>query len=233
MEDRKARLAALSARAGRGGGCGGGGGDAARAPTNDNGKGTDGHDDTAAVAAPAAAPLAKDGADEPKKDDTQSSDNIEREEPAALSTKKALKFRNYSAGAAATGTEPARESGSPAAKKARRAADTKPSIGSTSASSNKNPPKSALELALEKAAASSSLAVPRAAMAGDVEDDDMGAVKAAAAALAPKKLNWDLKRDIQPKLDKLERRTQRAIVQLLQDRLGRDAANASSAEDLD
>ncbi|KAK1326614.1 hypothetical protein QJS10_CPA01g00040 [Acorus calamus] len=32
--------------------------------------------------------------------------------------------------------------------------------------------------------------------------------------IAPKKPNWDLRRDIQKKLDKLERRTQRAIFQL-------------------
>lgn len=48
-------------------------------------------------------------------------------------------------------------------------------------------------------------------------------------ALAPKKVNWDLKRDVQPKLDKLERRTQRAIVELLHQRLEREAA----AEDYD
>jgi coiled-coil domain-containing protein 12 len=34
--------------------------------------------------------------------------------------------------------------------------------------------------------------------------------------VAPKKPNWDLRRDVAKKLDKLERRTQRAIVQLLQ-----------------
>ena len=43
--------------------------------------------------------------------------------------------------------------------------------------------------------------------------------------LAPKKINWDLKRDIQPKLDKLERRTQRAIVALLRERLEKEATD--------
>ena len=47
-------------------------------------------------------------------------------------------------------------------------------------------------------------------------------------AMAPKKINWDLKRDIQPKLDKLEKRTQKAIVEMLRDRLEKEAA-----EDLD
>ncbi|KAF5827181.1 cwf18 pre-mRNA splicing factor-domain-containing protein [Dunaliella salina] len=33
--------------------------------------------------------------------------------------------------------------------------------------------------------------------------------------VAPKKPNWDLKRDLQGKLDKLERRTQRAIIEIM------------------
>ena len=49
--------------------------------------------------------------------------------------------------------------------------------------------------------------------------------------LAPKKINWDLKRDIQPKLDKLERRTQRAIVALLRERLEKEATD--NTPDLD
>mmetsp|Transcript_27651 Transcript_27651/g.39545 ORF Transcript_27651/g.39545 Transcript_27651/m.39545 type:complete len:182 (-) Transcript_27651:42-587(-) len=53
------------------------------------------------------------------------------------------------------------------------------------------------------------------------------------SALAPKKVNWDLKRDLQPKLDKLERRTQRAIVELLHQRLEREAAEEVEEDDLD
>jgi coiled-coil domain-containing protein 12 len=41
-------------------------------------------------------------------------------------------------------------------------------------------------------------------------------------ALAPKKPNWDLKRDIERKLDALEKRTQRAIVLLLKQKLEGD-----------
>ena len=33
--------------------------------------------------------------------------------------------------------------------------------------------------------------------------------------LAPRKPDWDLKRDVAKKLDKLERRTQRAIAELI------------------
>eukprot|EP00727_Mastigamoeba_balamuthi_P009419 m51a1_g51 hypothetical protein (214) ;mRNA; r:171080-172055 len=42
-------------------------------------------------------------------------------------------------------------------------------------------------------------------------------------SLMPKKRNWDLKRDIKPKLDKLERRTQRAIYELLRQKLKTEA----------
>ncbi|KAI5060390.1 hypothetical protein GOP47_0024810 [Adiantum capillus-veneris] len=36
-------------------------------------------------------------------------------------------------------------------------------------------------------------------------------------SLAPKKANWDLRRDVAKKLEKLERRTQRALIELLQE----------------
>jgi len=46
--------------------------------------------------------------------------------------------------------------------------------------------------------------------------------------IAPTKANWDLRRDIEKKLEKLERRTQRAIVEMLRARLEKEAN-----EDLD
>ena len=39
----------------------------------------------------------------------------------------------------------------------------------------------------------------------------------AVIATAPKKPNWDLKRDVEKKLAKLERRTQRALFELSQE----------------
>ena len=48
----------------------------------------------------------------------------------------------------------------------------------------------------------------------------------------PTKINADLKRDIQDKLDKLERRTQRAIVALLKERLTQQAVQETTEEDL-
>ena len=48
--------------------------------------------------------------------------------------------------------------------------------------------------------------------------------------LAPKKPDWDLKRDIAPKLEKLEKRTQKAIAELIRERLKEEGlASAVSA----
>ena len=48
--------------------------------------------------------------------------------------------------------------------------------------------------------------------------------------LAPKKPDWDLKRDIGPKLEKLEKRTQKAIAELIRERLKEeDLAKAVAA----
>lgn len=43
--------------------------------------------------------------------------------------------------------------------------------------------------------------------------------------LAPRKPDWDLKRDVAKKLDILERRTQRAIAELIRDRLQKNRGN--------
>ena len=42
--------------------------------------------------------------------------------------------------------------------------------------------------------------------------------------LAPRRVNWDLKRDVEPKLEKLERRTRRALVDIAREEDGRAAA---------
>lgn len=51
------------------------------------------------------------------------------------------------------------------------------------------------------------------------------------ANLAPRKPDWDLKRDVAKKLEKLEKRTQKAIVELIRERLqqGEDLAAAVNA----
>ena len=43
------------------------------------------------------------------------------------------------------------------------------------------------------------------------------------AVSSTKKINWDLKRDIEHQIDKLERRTQRALVMLLKEKLKNEA----------
>ena len=43
--------------------------------------------------------------------------------------------------------------------------------------------------------------------------------------LAPKKPDWDLKRAIEPKLRKLERRTEKAIAEIVRERLQKEASN--------
>lgn len=43
--------------------------------------------------------------------------------------------------------------------------------------------------------------------------------------LAPRKPDWDLKRDVSKKLDKLEKQTQRAIAELIRERLKKNQSN--------
>ena len=48
-----------------------------------------------------------------------------------------------------------------------------------------------------------------------------------------KKVNWDLKRDIADKMEKLEKRTQKAIVEMLRERLEKEAAEGAEEGDSD
>ena len=54
-------------------------------------------------------------------------------------------------------------------------------------------------------------------------------LQASDVAVAPKKANWDLRRDVEEKLAKLERRTQRAMVKIMQEEKDKEGAE----EDLD
>lgn len=53
--------------------------------------------------------------------------------------------------------------------------------------------------------------------------------------LAPRKPDWDLKRDVAKKLEKLERRTQKAIAELIRERLKQrqDIAGAAAVTEGD
>ncbi|KAK3271952.1 hypothetical protein CYMTET_19724 [Cymbomonas tetramitiformis] len=50
-------------------------------------------------------------------------------------------------------------------------------------------------------------------------------------SVAPKKANWDLRRDVAKKLEKLERRTQRAMVELMQEEEKRRMEAGENEED--
>lgn len=49
--------------------------------------------------------------------------------------------------------------------------------------------------------------------------------------IAPKKANWDLKREVEPILEKLERKTQRALVELMQEEERRRLADEGGIAD--
>lgn len=81
-------------------------------------------------------------------------------------------------------------------------------------STEKSTQKSALELALAKTSRESREAAGQNVGAGGWST---------VTPMVTRKVNWDLKRDVQQKMDKLERRTQRTIVELLRERLEREA----------
>ncbi|TFJ85135.1 hypothetical protein NSK_003558 [Nannochloropsis salina CCMP1776] len=51
--------------------------------------------------------------------------------------------------------------------------------------------------------------------------------------VAPRKANWDLKRDVAKKLAKLNRLTQKAIIEILQEKLAQEAEEGSTSENDD
>ena len=84
-------------------------------------------------------------------------------------------------------------------------------------------PKSALERALAKTSQE-----PRQA-AGQATNN--ASTWSTVTSVSAKKVNWDLKRDIVDKMEKLEKKTQKAIVQMLRERLEREAAEDGGEED--
>lgn len=84
-------------------------------------------------------------------------------------------------------------------------------------------PKSALEIALAKTDRESREA------AGHNIGEAGGWSKV--IPISTKKVNWDLKRGVQQKMDRLERRTQKAIVELLRERLEQEAREGGGGGD--
>lgn len=76
---------------------------------------------------------------------------------------------------------------------------------------NENIPSEALTRALEDAKDDVATAIPE----GSSEN---------------KKIDWDLKRDIQPKLDKLEKRYQRSLIKILKQKLEQEAAAVAATD---
>lgn len=107
-------------------------------------------------------------------------------------------------------------------------------VSSTTTSTN-TPPKSALEIALANTDREARMAAGQTVAA--TTTNDVGGGGGWSTVVTPsastKKVNWDLKRDIQHKMDKLEKRTQRAIVQLLRERLEKEAETAGGVDDYD
>ena len=90
---------------------------------------------------------------------------------------------------------------------------------------NTDTPKSALEQALAKTSAESRRAAGQAA----TNTTSWSTV----TPVTTKKVNWDLKRDIADKMEKLEKRTQKAIVEMLRERLEKEAAEGAEEGDSD
>jgi coiled-coil domain-containing protein 12 len=135
-----------------------------------------------------------------------------------------LKFRNYTPvlllGTAAT------SSSSPEAPPPHNGRTAPPSKKmKTRQNDGKDDEPSILEKALERALEK---ARKDAAAASLIDDPEQRSNK---PTEMKKKINWDLKRDIQPKLDRLEKRTQKAIVSLLKQRLENEAAASSTVLD--
>eukprot|EP00981_Chlorochromonas_danica_P011667 scaffold4203_cov166-Ochromonas_danica.AAC.13 len=59
----------------------------------------------------------------------------------------------------------------------------------------------------------------------DVIKAELEKVSREEVAIIPKKVNWDLKKQIEGKLEKLRRRTQKAIVEILREKLATEEDN--------
>eukprot|EP00536_Pseudo-nitzschia_multiseries_P001980 jgi/Psemu1/235230/estExt_Genewise1.C_260126 len=154
-------------------------------------------------------------------------DNNDGESTDPPPTKPNLSFRNY----APTDSSLAREGESKSASKstgpsASKRPRTAESQGSSEPATTAAPVSSsdALKNALYEARTEATTAL------APTQSSAQSQQETTVANLAPKKSNWDLKRDIADKLARLERRTQKAIVEILKERLESEAANAIDEE---
>lgn len=147
---------------------------------------------------------------------------------AALRAKKLAKERREN-GAEAAGTAAPQDNEGPAKKRARISEDGSSVVATPTArgegadaegeeNTAEEPSVIAPAQALEEVQEAENQAAVEEEMAKEAklgEGDEVDIL-----SLAPKKINWDLKEAVQPRLDKLERRTQRAILALIKERMG-------------
>lgn len=155
---------------------------------------------------------------------SQETDNKDEQmkDSSDVAAKPVISFRNYvpkdaSLDKAVTSSSNDTNENQPAAAKRQK---------TTTSNINSDEPKSALEIALAKTDRESREA------AGHSVGEAGGWSKV--IPISTKKVNWDLKRGIEQKMERLERRTQKAIVELLRERLEQEAREGGGDDsDLD
>ncbi len=157
--------------------------------------------------------------------DNNKEDQIMKSDVAA---KPAISFRNYvpkdaslDKTVAISSANDTNEENQPAAPKRQKTTQSK----TNSSQNSSDEPKSALELALAKTDRESRDA------AGHNVGEAGGWSKV--IPISTRKVNWDLKRGIEQKMERLERRTQKAIVELLRERLEQEAREGGGDDDSD
>mmetsp|Transcript_12732 Transcript_12732/g.16133 ORF Transcript_12732/g.16133 Transcript_12732/m.16133 type:complete len:180 (+) Transcript_12732:114-653(+) len=140
-------------------------------------------------------------------------------------SKKVLKFRNYTPKDATLDSANADSQTGEGENDIER--NTKRSKTSHDDNDAKTKPKTELEQALLQAKVDAALTMKQQ------QEEAGNSTATEVTAIAPKKVNWDLKRDIAKKLNRLEKRTQKAIVELLRERLEREAEEQGDDDDED
>ena len=178
-------------------------------------------------------------------DEGNSSDGGDDDVPSKPTPTPTLSFRNYvPKDASLDAPPPSLDAADDNITNKRQKTSTNSIAVSSTTTCTNTPPKSALEIALAntdreaRMAAGQTVAATTATGGGATTTNDVGGGgggwnTVVTPSASTKKVNWDLKRDIQHKMDKLEKRTQRAIVQLLRERLEKEAETAGGVDDYD
>ncbi len=113
------------------------------------------------------------------------------------------------------------EGGHRPTKKARTQAESAPSSGS---SGNNHNPTSSRELIEKYGVLNQNIIAEELAKYQSPDEHNRYVTRDAQGTinLVPRKINWDLKQQLQPKLDKLKKKTQKAIVELLREKFAKE-----------